>query len=181
MFFFAGVLRILTEMFLPHISLEDLEQTFFSKVLPKTLQFFDNLMCELSSEAKGLTSQSTELCSTVRKLLQAMVQLLETLTGCVRYVCSLQECVSLQSIRSLPSSVLHVIKSTFTHCKDSESVYCGHLHLISDLLQAMFKETYSLQKQLMELVDLISIGSASTEDDIIYMVQGICGFNTFLV
>ncbi|KAI1236512.1 hypothetical protein IHE44_0014762, partial [Lamprotornis superbus] len=158
------VLRILTEMFLPHISLEDLEETFFSKVLPKTLQFFDNLMCELSSKAKGLTSQSTELCST------AVVQLLGTLTGCVRHVCSLQE-LSLQSVHSLPSSVLCVVRSTFTHCKDSESVYCGHLHLISDLLQAMFKETYSLQKQLMELFDLISISSASTEDDITYMVS----------
>lgn len=47
---------------------------------------------------------------------QAVVQLLETLTGCVRYVCSLQE-LSLQSIHSLPSSVLWVVKSTFTHCK----------------------------------------------------------------
>lgn len=60
-------------------------------------------------------------------------------------------------------------------------MYYGHLHLISDLLQAMFKETYALQKQLMELVDLISIGSASTEDDITYMVSGIFGFNIFLV
>ncbi|XP_067997619.1 FIGNL1-interacting regulator of recombination and mitosis [Melanerpes formicivorus] len=165
------VLRILTEMFLPHISLTDLEQTFFSKVLPKTLQIFDNLMYELSSEAKGLTKQNTELCSTIRNLLQTVVQLLETLTGCVRYVCSLQECVSLESIRTLPSSVLYVIKSTFTHCKDSESVYCGHLHLISDLLQAVFKETYSLQKQLMELLDNISMDSASTEDNITDMVS----------
>ncbi|XP_041275978.1 uncharacterized protein C1orf112 homolog isoform X2 [Onychostruthus taczanowskii] len=164
------ILRILTEMFLPHISLEDVEQIFFSKVLPKTLQFFDNLMCELSSKAKALTSQSTEACSTVRNLLQAAVQLLQALTGCVRRVCSAQE-LSLHSIRSLPPSVLCVVKSTFTHCKDSESVYYGHLHLISDLLQSMFKETYSLQKQLMELVDLISIGSASTEDDITYMVS----------
>ncbi|XP_009950348.1 PREDICTED: uncharacterized protein C1orf112 homolog [Leptosomus discolor] len=165
------VLRILTEMFLPHISLADLEQTFFSKVLPKTLQLFDNLMYELSSEAKGLTSQNTELCSTVRNLLQIMVQLLETLTGCVRYICTLQECVPLESIRTLPSSVLYVIKNTFTHCKDSESVYCGHLHLISDLLQAMFKETYSLQKQLMELLDTISVNSDSTEDNITDMVS----------
>uniref|UniRef100_A0A8C4U8P6 Chromosome 1 open reading frame 112 n=1 Tax=Falco tinnunculus TaxID=100819 RepID=A0A8C4U8P6_FALTI len=165
------VLRILTEMFLPHISLADLEETFFSKVLPKTLQLFDNLMYELSTEAKGLTSQNTELCSTVRNLLQTMVQLLETLTGCVRYICTLQECVPLESIRTLPSSVLHIIKNTFTHCKDSESLYCGHLHLISDLLQAMFKETYSLQKQLMELLDMISMGSASTEDNVTDMVS----------
>ncbi|XP_061201492.1 FIGNL1-interacting regulator of recombination and mitosis [Neopsephotus bourkii] len=165
------VLRILTEMFLPHISLADLEQTFFSKVLPKTLQLFDNLMYELSSEAKGLTSQNTELCNIVRNLLQTVVQLLETLTGCVRYICTLQECVPLESIRTLPASVLYVIKNTFTHCKDSESVYCGQLHLISDLLQAMFKETYSLQKQLLELLDTISMGSASTEDDITDMVS----------
>ncbi|XP_025940565.1 uncharacterized protein C1orf112 homolog isoform X3 [Apteryx rowi] len=165
------VLRILTEMFLPHISLADLEQTFFSKVLPKTLQLFDNLMYELSSQAKGLTSQNTELCSTVRNLLQTVVQLLETLTSCVRYVCTLQECVPLESVRTFPSSVLYMIKNTFTHCKDSESVYCGHLHLISDLLQAMFKETYSLQKQLMELLDMISMGSASSEDNIADMVS----------
>lgn len=63
--------------------------------------------------------------------------------------------------------------------QDSESVYCGHLHLISDLLQAMFKETYSLQKQLMELLDMISIGSASTEDNIADMVSGVYGSNTF--
>jgi len=54
-------------------------------------------------------------------------------------------------------------------------VYCGHLHLISDLLQAVFKETYSLQKQLMELFDQISVGSASTEDDITDMVSGTSG------
>lgn len=58
-------------------------------------------------------------------------------------------------------------------------MYCGHLHLISDLLQAMFKETYSLQKQLMELLDMISMGSASTEDNITDMVSGICGSNFF--
>uniref|UniRef100_A0A8C3BG07 Chromosome 1 open reading frame 112 n=1 Tax=Cairina moschata TaxID=8855 RepID=A0A8C3BG07_CAIMO len=165
------VLRIMTEMFLPHISLADVEQTFFSKVLPKTLQLYDNLMYELSIEAKGLTSQNTELCSSVRNLLQTVVQLLETLTSCVRYVCTLQECVPLESIRTLPSSVLYVIKNTFTHCKDSESVYCGHLHLIADLLQAMFKETYSLQKQLMELFDQISVGSGSAEDNITDMVS----------
>ncbi|XP_008944014.1 PREDICTED: uncharacterized protein C1orf112 homolog [Merops nubicus] len=165
------VLRILTEMFLPHISLADLEETFFAKVLPKTLQLFDTLMYELSSEAKGLTSQDTVLSSTIRNLLQTVVQLLETLTGSVRYVCTLPHPVPLGSIRSLPASVLHIVKNTFTHCKDSESVYCGHLHLISDLLQAVFRETYSLQKQLMDLLDMISLGSASEEENITEMVS----------
>uniref|UniRef100_A0A8C2UEQ9 FIGNL1 interacting regulator of recombination and mitosis n=1 Tax=Coturnix japonica TaxID=93934 RepID=A0A8C2UEQ9_COTJA len=149
--FLRGVLRILTEMFLPHISLGDLEQTFFSKVLPKVCHLQLNATFPISAILKTCLEYIT------------IVQLLETLTSCVRYICTLQECVPLESIRTLPSSVLHVIKYTFTHCKDSESMYCGHLHLISDLLQAMFKETYSLQKQLMELFDQISVGSASTE------------------
>lgn len=48
MFCFAGVLRILTEMFLPHISLADLEQTFFSKVLPKVRQLQLNVEFSVS-------------------------------------------------------------------------------------------------------------------------------------
>lgn len=37
----------------------------------QTLQMFDNLMYELSTAAKELTSQNTELCSTMRNLMQA--------------------------------------------------------------------------------------------------------------
>nr|XP_006115952.2 uncharacterized protein C1orf112 homolog [Pelodiscus sinensis] len=158
-------------MFLPHINLSELEQTFFSKVLPKAMQLFDDLLYELSSQAKGLTSQNAELCKAVRNVLQTMVQLLEILTACVRHICTLQESVPLESIRSLPFSILYVVKTTFMHCKDSESLYSGCLHLISDLLQALFKETYSLQKQLMELLDMISVGSASAEENVADMVS----------
>ncbi|XP_067388658.1 FIGNL1-interacting regulator of recombination and mitosis isoform X2 [Emydura macquarii macquarii] len=158
-------------MFLPHINLSELEQTFFSKVLPKAIQLFDDLLYELSSQAKGLSSQNAELHKAVRNVLQTMVQLLETLTGCVRHICTLQESVPLESIRTLPSSILYVIKNTFMHCKDSESVYSGCLHLISDLLQSLFKEAYSLQKQLMELLDMISMESASAEDSVLDMVS----------
>lgn len=49
-----------------------------------------------------------------------MVQLLAALTGCVQHVCATQESIILENIHSLPSSVLHVIKSTFVHCKVSD-------------------------------------------------------------
>ena len=51
---------------------------------------------------------------------QTMVQLLGALTGCVQHVCATQESIILENIHSLPSSVLHVIKSTFVHCKVSD-------------------------------------------------------------
>lgn len=50
---------------------------------------------------------------------QTMVQVIGALTGCVQHVCATQESVILENIQSLPSSVLHVIKSTFEHCKVS--------------------------------------------------------------
>ncbi|ELK16297.1 hypothetical protein PAL_GLEAN10017828 [Pteropus alecto] len=100
-----------------------------------------------------------------------MVQVIGALTGCVQHVCATQESVILENIQSLPSSALHVIKSTFVHCKNSESVYSGHLHLVSDLLQALFKEAYSLQKQLMGLLDMVCVGPlVDRSDGILNMV-----------
>ncbi|XP_047695743.1 uncharacterized protein C1orf112 homolog isoform X2 [Prionailurus viverrinus] len=165
------ILKIIVEMFLPHMNHLTLEQTFFSQVLPKTVKLFDDMMYELTSQARGLSSHNLEIQTTLRNILQTMVQLLAALTGCVQHICATQESVILENIHSLPSTVLHVIKSTFVHCKDSESVYSGHLHLVSDLLQALFKEAYSLQKQLMELLDMVCMDPLLDDnDDILNMV-----------
>ncbi|XP_067584696.1 FIGNL1-interacting regulator of recombination and mitosis isoform X2 [Pseudorca crassidens] len=165
------ILKIIVEMFLPHMNHLTLEQTFFSQVLPKTVRLYDDMMYELTSQARGLSSQNLEIQTTIRNILQTMVQLLGALTGCVQHVYATQESIILENIHSLPSSVLHVIKSTFVHCKNSESVYSGRLHLVSDLLQALFKEAYSLQKQLMELLDMVCIDPLIDEnDDILNMV-----------
>ncbi|XP_053770502.1 FIGNL1-interacting regulator of recombination and mitosis isoform X3 [Desmodus rotundus] len=128
-----------------------------------TVKLFDDMMFELTSQARELSSQNLEIQSTLRSTLQTMVQVLGALTGCVQHVCATQGSVILENIQSLPSSVLHVIRSTFVHCKNSESVYSGRLHLVSDLLQALFKEAYSLQKQLMELLDMVCTDPAGDE------------------
>ncbi|XP_027724122.1 uncharacterized protein C1orf112 homolog isoform X2 [Vombatus ursinus] len=175
------VLKILTEMFLPHINYLALEQSFFSQVLPKTVKLFDDMMYDLSGQARELSSQNLELQATLRNILQSMVQLLGALRGCVQHVCTLQESIVLENIHSLPSSVLRVIKSTFVHCKNSDSVYAGRLHLVSDLLQALFKEAYSLQKHLMELLDMVCMDASVVEEDdtsdmvsVIHSVLDIC-------
>ncbi|XP_033621556.1 uncharacterized protein C1orf112 homolog isoform X1 [Fukomys damarensis] len=165
------ILKIMIEMFLPHMNHLTLEQTFFSQVLPKTVKLFDEMMYELTTQARELSSQNVEIQTTLRNILQRMVQVLGALTGCVQQVCVTQESIILENIHSLPSSVLHVIKSTFVHCKNSESVYSGHLHLVSDLLQALFKKAYSLQKQLMELLDMVCMDPLVDEnDDVLNMV-----------
>ncbi|KAM5203196.1 FIGNL1-interacting regulator of recombination and mitosis isoform 2-T3 [Hipposideros larvatus] len=159
------ILKVIVEMFLPHMNHLTLEQTFFSQVLPKTVKLFDDMMYELTSQARELSSQNLEIQTTLRSILQTMVQVVGALTGCVQHVCATQEPIILENIHSLPSSVLHVIKSTFVHCKNSESVYSGRLHIVSDLLQALFKEAYSLQKQLMELLDMVCVDPLVDEND----------------
>ncbi|GCB61578.1 hypothetical protein scyTo_0012942 [Scyliorhinus torazame] len=165
------VLKILTDKFLPHISFAEKEQTFFSQTLPRVITLFDELADKLSQQAGGLSSQNTELQAALRNTIQSQVQLLEVLVNIVHHVCTLEETLTLASIHSLSLAAFHVLKNTFSHCKDSETLYSGHLHLVADLLQSLFKEAYSLQKCFMELLDRIVLESANaTGDDIACMV-----------
>lgn len=52
-------------------------------------------------------------------------------------------------------------------------VYCGRLSLVADLLQGLFKEAYSLQKGLLELLDRISLDSGASEEEISDIVTGV--------
>uniref|UniRef100_A0A4W5JST4 Fignl1 interacting regulator of recombination and mitosis n=1 Tax=Hucho hucho TaxID=62062 RepID=A0A4W5JST4_9TELE len=161
------VLKIITDMFLPHLSLSELEDECFSKVLPKVGNMFNKLMEEINNQVGGLSIQNTEIHSFLRNILQVMVQVLEVLSGCVRHVCSFEEAPALDSIRSLPSCILKVLRNTFQfHHGHLGEVYCGRLSLVGDLLQGLFKEAYSLQKGLMELMDRISLENTASEDDV---------------
>ncbi|KAK3542591.1 hypothetical protein QTP86_031293 [Hemibagrus guttatus] len=161
-----NVLQIIVGMFLPHLPLPELEEECFSKILPKVVVMFTGLLEELAKQIGDLSSQNTEMHAFLRNILQMMVKTLEALSACVRHVCALDEATSLDSIRSLPSCVLHVLKDTFQHCKDSEVVYSGRLSLVGDLLQSLFREAYSLQKCLMELLEKISLENSASEEEI---------------
>uniref|UniRef100_A0A3B4H612 Uncharacterized protein n=1 Tax=Pundamilia nyererei TaxID=303518 RepID=A0A3B4H612_9CICH len=160
------ILKIITDMFLPHIGLPDLEDECFSKILPKAVKMFDSMMKEIMDQVGGLSSQNTELCALLRNILQAMMQIIDALSTCVRHISSLEEAPDLDSIRSLPACILKILKETFQHCKDSEVVYCGRLSLVADLLQGLFKEAYSLQKGLLELLDKICLDNSASDEDV---------------
>ncbi|XP_020369512.1 uncharacterized protein C1orf112 homolog isoform X2 [Rhincodon typus] len=165
------VLKILTGKFLPHISLFDIEHAFFSQILPKAMTLFDELASKLSQQAGTLSSQNTELQAALRNAIQTQIQLLEVLMNIVQHMCTLEEALTLTSMHSLSLAVFHVLKNTFSHCKDSETLYRSHLHLVADLLQFLFKEAYSLQKGFMELLDRIVLESTGASgDDIACMV-----------
>lgn len=53
-------------------------------------------------------------------------------------------------------------------------IYFGRLSLVADLLQGLFKEAYSLQKGLLELLDRISLDSSASEEEVSDIVTGVC-------
>ncbi|XP_061594134.1 FIGNL1-interacting regulator of recombination and mitosis [Cololabis saira] len=170
------VLKTITDMFLPHIGLLELEDECFSKILPKAVTMFNSMMKELMDQVGGLSSQNTEACALLRNILQAMMQIIDALSACVRHVGSFEEAPDVHIIRSLPICILKILLETFQHCKDSEEVYCGRLSLVADLLQGLFKEAYSLQKGLLEVLDRISLdGNASEEEvsDIVTVIHSL--------
>ncbi|XP_072245743.1 FIGNL1-interacting regulator of recombination and mitosis [Leuresthes tenuis] len=127
---------------------------------------FNGMMKEIMDQVGGLSSQNTELCAFLRNILQAMMQIIDALSACVRHVGSFEEAPDLDLIRSLPTCILKVLRETFQHCKDSEVVYCGRLSLVADLLQGLFKEAYSLQKSLLEVLDRVSLDSSASEEEV---------------
>ncbi|KAM8930708.1 FIGNL1-interacting regulator of recombination and mitosis [Pelodytes ibericus] len=165
------VFNLLMEIFLPHVSLLELEDRIFSQVLPKAQKLFDDLIYEIASQASALSSQNVELKTSLRNILQNMIELLRALTTCVHQVCSLDEPITLENIGSLLACVLHILRAAFTHCKDSDAVYNGQLRLVSDVLQAVFKEAVSLQKHSMILLDKTTVNSTISEKESADMVS----------
>ncbi|XP_068127020.1 FIGNL1-interacting regulator of recombination and mitosis-like [Hyperolius riggenbachi] len=161
----ARLFHQLAEALLPHLSLSEAEEKLLSQALPTAVQGFGALVGEATSLATELSSQNLELRTSLRSTLQNMVDWLEALMACMRSVCHTEEPVALETVRSLPSAVLRILLAAFTHCKESDSVYGHRLHLVSDLLQAIFKDAVGLQKQLMELLDRTVVSGASGQSD----------------
>lgn len=52
-------------------------------------------------------------------------------------------------------------------------MYSGRLSLVGDLLQGLFKEAYSLQKGLMELLDKVNLEDTASEEEVSDIVTGL--------
>lgn len=53
-------------------------------------------------------------------------------------------------------------------------VYSGRLSLVADLLQGLFKEAYTLQKGLLELLDKMSLSNGASEEEVSDIVTRGC-------
>ncbi|XP_033122554.1 uncharacterized protein C1orf112-like isoform X2 [Anneissia japonica] len=80
-------------------------------------------------------------------------------------------------IASLPPSAVHVVKGSFEHCKESNTLYGDLFQDVSEHLMHLFKKAHQLQKALMSLMDLLPLTSDTPDECIEGFVQVCCAFH----
>ncbi|XP_072016383.1 FIGNL1-interacting regulator of recombination and mitosis-like [Amphiura filiformis] len=181
------VLRTLVTSFLPHISLDVLEEQLLSKILPQTQILFDKIISDVTKHLESESTQSSstaKLQNTLMQCLQCLVSMIEILGSCVHQVTSLCKnygTVSMDQIQSLPSTALNIVKGSFSHCKDSNELYGDYFSSVSEPLSSLFKKAYGLQKSLMALLDAVQMSEQDGDDVIGKMVQVCDGFHELCI
>ena len=87
---------------------------------------------------------------------QLSVDCLGCFDCCIQFVMEERnELVHLQDILSLPTAVLYVIHSAFSHCKSSDKIYGKFFQSVSTQLTTLFKNSFALQKVIIYRTTLI--------------------------
>ncbi|XP_038063477.1 uncharacterized protein C1orf112-like [Patiria miniata] len=181
----ATILRVMVDSFLPCMEMENLEEQFFTKVLPQTRLVFDNTLGNIPTTINDAPAQEDSyfLKEKLQTLLQITLDVLECLCSCVLHVinASCGGALSIDTVRSLPSSVLHVVRRSFHHCKDSTSIYGDHFPLVSEILSSLFKKAYSLQKSLTILLEAVRLTAEDGEECVEDVAQLCSGFHDLCI
>ncbi|XP_022094621.1 uncharacterized protein C1orf112-like [Acanthaster planci] len=180
-----ATLKVMVGSFLPWLELGNLEEQFLTNVLPKTCQLFDDTLKKVSPTIDSVSIQEDGclLKEKLQTLLQIILDTLECLCSCVSHIMNTLSggALSIGKVKSLPSSMLHIIHASFHHCKDSTTIYGDHFSLVSEILSSLFKKAYSLQKSLTVLLEAVHLTSEDGDECIEVMAQVCTGFHDLCV
>ncbi|XP_071499361.1 LOW QUALITY PROTEIN: FIGNL1-interacting regulator of recombination and mitosis-like [Diadema antillarum] len=152
----VDILRTMVESLLPIIEVDRREVDFLCPVMPQTKGLFENV-CSAILDALQQSSSSQDLHHSLNQNLALLVEIITVLESCIQQLMPPRgQMVNMDTIDSLPCNILAVIKQSFSHCKESHSVYGEHFSAAAEQLSTLFKRAYSLQKALMALLESIS-------------------------
>ncbi|XP_030853511.1 uncharacterized protein C1orf112 [Strongylocentrotus purpuratus] len=168
----VGILKTMVVSLLPVLEEDGRERRFLAPVMSQTRVLFSSI-CSSIITALQETNASQELCHSLLHSLQLLVEVINSLEMVIQQMMpSPGETVSLDTIESLPCNVLAVIQRSFSHCKDSHTVYGDHFSAVSEQLSVLFKRAYSLQKALMTLFEVVSDSINSHTDSLSHVCDG---------
>lgn len=159
-----GILKVICSSFLPHIKLMAVEDVLFCKITDKTNDFLtqtlQNIKDTITKAADEILHDHQQLIG----LLELVLDILECSDTCIKYVLDKQQPVDLESIHSLPPSVIKTLMQSYEHCKESSQIYGELLPALSEILSNLFKKTHKLQLSLLNCLDKLNV--KSTEQDV---------------
>ncbi|XP_077987201.1 FIGNL1-interacting regulator of recombination and mitosis-like [Glandiceps talaboti] len=162
------ILKTLTSSFLPCLEICDVEINLYSQILPQTSELFDNTLVAITTALQE--HQDGRLQDTLLQCLKVILDIVDCLCQCIQHVCSNgSHSVNLKQVQSLPTTVIHVVKGSYNHCKESTSLYGNTFHLVSEPLGQLFKKSFELEKLLLTLLQAVIV--SSTEDDVTTVTQ----------
>ncbi|XP_031560012.1 uncharacterized protein C1orf112-like [Actinia tenebrosa] len=158
----------LTYQVFPDISLMDMETKYFAKVIPKVYEMIIEVLVKIVDllQALGCTDDDESILLTIQSNLKGVITCIEYLESCTLHVCQTAPSLSIKQIHSLHPAVLKTIIATFTHCKESESIYSDFFQHFSEELSILFKKTFQLQKVLMELIEKVNLDYDSDSEEV---------------
>ncbi|XP_033731188.1 uncharacterized protein C1orf112 homolog [Pecten maximus] len=161
----VGILKIICQSFLPCVDVLEAEWRVFSQIVFKICNTFDNIL----EAVKDLLGQNKEDLVTVQHdiltHLQLLLETVDCCETCVKFSQNSQVALSWSHVHTLPIGTLHVLKGTYSHCKESTDVYGDYLTSVSDPLSLLFRRAHSLQVVFLNLLDKITIDTNSIEED----------------
>ncbi|XP_060078013.1 FIGNL1-interacting regulator of recombination and mitosis-like [Ylistrum balloti] len=161
----VGILKIICQSFLPCVDVLEAEWRVYSQIVSKICDTFDNIL----ETVQNLLGQNKQDLDSVQEdiltYLQLLLEIVDCCETCVRFSQSSQVALCWSHVHSLPVGTLHILKGTYSHCKESTDVYGDYLPSVTDPLSLLFRKAHSLQVVFLSLLDKISIDTDSVEED----------------
>ncbi|RDD44400.1 Uncharacterized protein C1orf112 [Trichoplax sp. H2] len=179
-----------TSHLLPTITIMDVEEKFFAVILEQSCVLFDQILERVGSIIGDKSADKSS--EDVIESLQLSIDCLDCFDCCIQFVIEKKnEVLFLQDILSLPTAVLYIIHSSFSHCKNSDKIYGELFQSVSTQLTTLFKNSFALQKSLNDLLDVVKIPDEAADPvcdkmaDICHHIMDIssvsCGMDIALV
>ncbi|XP_076092431.1 FIGNL1-interacting regulator of recombination and mitosis-like isoform X2 [Mytilus galloprovincialis] len=160
----VGILKIICQLFLPCIQIEESENKLFRHIIEKACCSFECILNDIKQINKN--QDISVLSGQVLGLLELLSDIVECYEVCVKHVGSTEVPLAWNKVQSLPTGAVHILKGTYGHCKGSSELYGELLVHVSEPLSALFRKAHSLQMAFLNLLDKLTVDGNVTDKDI---------------